>query len=71
MYVPKINAMGDMAVMAQFIEKNGFATLVSCQQNRPFATHLPLQLTATAEGWRLQGHVSRANPHAALLMPES
>ena len=64
MYLPKLYQVTDEAVISKFIQQNSFATLVSCDQQTPVATHLPLEVVQTANGNKfLRGHVSRANQH--------
>jgi transcriptional regulator len=65
MYVPAAFAVHDEAILFDFIERFGFATLVSQTENGPFATHVPLLLDR--DGRRLLGHVARANPHWKIL----
>jgi transcriptional regulator len=61
MYIPGAFAVEDRAVLYDFLDHFGFATLVSVVDGEPFATHLPLLLDR--DGGRLLGHVARANPH--------
>jgi transcriptional regulator len=62
MYLPKYYRETDNAKIAQFIRQNSFATLVSCDQQLPVATHLPLELFEGEHGERyLNGHLARAN----------
>jgi len=64
MYVPRHFQQHDWPAIKRVIDENSFATLVSCHAGTPIATHLPMRLVEAAPGsWRLQGHVSRANPH--------
>lgn len=65
MYIPPAFAETDPAVLREFIDGHGFATLVSEGGGEPFATHLPLlRETAADGGERLFGHFAKANPHA-------
>lgn len=70
MYVPKINRIENQAEIFDFIKNNGFATLISVNtEGVPLATHIPIMLEKTANDEPiLRGHVSRANPHAKLLL---
>ncbi len=64
MYLPKLYQVTDEAIISKFIQQNNFATLVSCDQQIPVATHLPLELMQTASGEKfLHGHMARANKH--------
>jgi transcriptional regulator len=73
MYVPKINRIENQAEIFDFIKNNGFATLISVDtEGVPFATHIPIMLEKMANDEPiLRGHVSRANPHAKLLLEGS
>jgi transcriptional regulator len=63
MYIPKCFAETDVAAVKDFIAQNGFAVLVHDVDGRPWATHLPLMMTAGPDGTAiLTGHLSRANP---------
>lgn len=67
MYIPPSFAETDPAVLRDFIDGHGFATLVSQGDGEPFATHLPLLRITGDDGCeRLWGHFARANPHAVL-----
>ena len=70
MYVPKLNRIENQDEIYDFIKNNGFATLVSVNtEGLPLATHIPITLEFLPKGEPiLRGHVSRANPHAALLV---
>jgi transcriptional regulator len=63
MYIPSAFAVDDRAALQAVMDAYSFATLVSVDAGRPFATHLPLLLDAErgAHGV-LIGHVARANP---------
>ena len=62
MYVPPHFRIDDPAMLASFMARNAFATLVSVHDGAPFATHLPLLVDGEGESLRLTGHVARANP---------
>jgi transcriptional regulator len=64
MYIPKLYQVTDEAAIKQFIQQNSFATIISCDQQTPVATHLPLELVQNANGEKfLNGHMARANKH--------
>jgi transcriptional regulator len=67
LYVPKHFQETDWIEIRKVIEANSFATLVSCNGGIPTATHVPLRLVEADGHAKLQGHVSRANPHWRLL----
>jgi transcriptional regulator len=59
MYIPHHFKNTDIASVREFIDKNGFGILINTVDGRPFATHIPLQLSQ--DGTRLLAHISRAN----------
>jgi transcriptional regulator len=63
MYVPHAFEVSDREAVLRFIERHGFATLVTQGADGPEASHVPLLLErAQAPRWgRLLGHVARAN----------
>jgi transcriptional regulator len=64
MYLPKLYQVTDEAVISKFIQQNSFATLISCDQQTPIATHLPLELVHNVSGEKfLYGHMARQNKH--------
>jgi len=67
MFVPKHFQESDWIEIRKVIEEHSFATIVSCDAGIPTATHLPLRLVEADGHAKLQGHVSRANPHWRLL----
>jgi len=62
MYIPAAFEETDRARLHDFIERHGFALLVSQQQGTLEASHLPLLLEReTGRFGRLWGHMARAN----------
>ncbi len=63
MYLPKINRLNDLPAIEDFIRKNSFAILINQVEEKPWATHLPLELEVNETGEKvLWGHLSKANP---------
>jgi transcriptional regulator len=60
MYAPRIFQNTNDEEIKRFIRENGFAILVSQVDSRPWASHIPLELSE--DGGQLFGHVSKANP---------
>lgn len=61
MFIPSSFRINDRDTLFDFIERYGFATLVSTDPNGvPFATHVPLLLDRSSD--LLLGHIARANP---------
>ena len=59
MYIHSYSHVNDSKEILDFIRQNGFATLVSTVDEKPWATHLPLVLSK--DGSELAGHVARGN----------
>ncbi len=71
MYIPRMFHESSWPEIRQVIEENSFATVISCNAGSPTATHVPLRLLESATGAaKLQGHMSRANPHWRLFERE-
>ena len=63
MYIPLQYRNEDPAEVADFLRNNAFAILVSQVDDRPWATHLPLELETNSSGQQLlTGHIAKANP---------
>jgi transcriptional regulator len=65
MYMPSHFASDDPDLIDEVMRRYAFATLVGTDADGlPFATHLPVVAERASEGgWRIEGHVARANPH--------
>ena len=63
MYVRRSFAVSDEKILDSFIEKYGFATLVSSSSSGLVASHIPITLRRTDGQAVLVGHVARANSH--------
>lgn len=62
MFVPKMFQVKDVSEVIQFIQENSFGILVSNNEGKSIATHIPFQLTEAADGMLLTTHVAKANP---------
>ena len=60
MYIPAHNRIDDRETINAFIHAYGFATVITSDGDRPFASHLPV-LFDEATG-TLRSHMARANP---------
>jgi len=60
MYIPSHFRESDERVLADFIDAYAFGTLVTVEQRRPFASHLPFLYDREAR--TLHAHVARGNP---------
>lgn len=62
LYVPPHFRVEDAEVLAEFMERNAFATLVSSGAAGLHVSHVPMAVEREGAGLRLLGHVARANP---------
>lgn len=63
MYVPKLYRNSNFPEIENFLRSHSFATLVSMHEQKPWATHIPLELEVNQAGEKvLWGHLSKANP---------
>lgn len=61
MFIPKYYREEDRQKLLAFLKKNNFATLVTFDGEKPLATHTPVEVVETENGWTIYGHISRAN----------
>jgi transcriptional regulator len=61
MYVPKLYREEDRQTILAFLKQNNFAALVTFDGERPIATHIPVEVVESENGWTIYGHLSRAN----------
>src|SRR6187431_40327 len=64
MYIPNYFRENDEKMLVDFIRTNSFATLVTMNEGKPIASHLPVELEQNATGFVLKGHVAKANPQS-------
>ena len=63
MYIPHHYKNEDLNEVKEFIQQNSFAILVNQVDGKPWASHIPLELSQNKNGeWRLVGHLAKANP---------
>jgi transcriptional regulator len=64
-YIPEHFRLRHPADAVAFMRANPFGILISSTDDGPYATHIPLFLSANEEeeNVALRGHVARANPH--------
>jgi transcriptional regulator len=64
MYVPKLFAQDDQALLIEVMRANSFALLISALENgETFVTHLPFVVHKHGDQLTIEGHMARANPH--------
>jgi transcriptional regulator len=61
MYIPKHFKVTDFEEIREFIQRNAFGTIVTTDQGKPIATHLPLELHKQGEDYYITGHMAYAN----------
>jgi transcriptional regulator len=72
MYTPEIYKNENQDEIRDFIAKNGFAILVNQNDNKLWATHIPLYLDKNKAGKEiLVGHISLENPQCKSLINDS
>lgn len=63
MYIPKYFAETNEEKLIEFMREFNFATLITAENDVPFATHLPFIIETRADKIYLQAHLAKANPH--------
>lgn len=61
MYIPKHYREEDRQTILAFLRRNNFAALVTFDGEKPIATHIPVEVVESENGWTVYGHLSRAN----------
>ncbi|MEH7547440.1 MULTISPECIES: FMN-binding negative transcriptional regulator [Bacillaceae] len=62
MYIPKYFKVTNVDEIWDFVQKNSFGTIVTTEQGKPIATHLPLGLTKKGDDYYITGHMAFGNP---------
>lgn len=62
MYIPKFFSVSNTEEIWDFVQENSFATIVTTEQGKPIATHLPVQLIKEGDTYLLTGHMAIGNP---------
>ncbi len=62
MYIPKKFKVTNVNEIRDFIQENSFGTIVTTEQGKPIATHLPLLLNKKGDNYYITGHMAYANP---------
>lgn len=71
MYLPKHFEEVEQSRLLEVMRSYNFATLVSCVEGVPFATHLPVLVREEPQGLVIDAHVAAANPHWRAFATES
>jgi transcriptional regulator len=64
MYIPRhfLNTNDDEAIA--FMQRYSFGIIVTCEGNKPVASHLPFLIAKGATGVTISSHFAKANPQA-------
>ncbi|MCO4851883.1 FMN-binding negative transcriptional regulator [Bacillus vallismortis] len=61
MYIPKYFKVSNVDEIWDFVQKNSFGTIVTTEQGKPIATHLPLGLNKKGDDYYITGHIAYGN----------
>jgi transcriptional regulator len=64
MYIPKHFLQTDRKAIIQFMQKYSFATVISCEGDKPVATQVPVLVYEENEELVLLSHFAKANSHS-------
>ena len=62
MYIPKENQGQSKPAAIEFMKKFNFGIIVSVNEQRPIATHIPFSIIERGEDLVLQSHIAKGNP---------
>ncbi|KOP81178.1 FMN-binding negative transcriptional regulator [Cytobacillus solani] len=62
MYIPKYFKITNAEEIWDFVQKNSFGTIITTDQGKPTATHLPLGLNKKDDDYYITGHMAYGNP---------
>ena len=63
MYIPPHYQNHNSEEVKEFIKQNSFGILINVMENKPWGTHIPLELEQDEHGNDvLVGHIAKANP---------
>ncbi|MEH7119456.1 FMN-binding negative transcriptional regulator [Neobacillus vireti] len=62
MYIPNYFKVTNVDEIWDFVQKNSFGTIVTTEQGKPIATHLPLRLMKKGDDYYITGHMAYGNP---------
>lgn len=70
MYTPKIYNSDDITKAISFMKKFSFATIITSDNGKPIATHLPFVITEKDGKIILTSHFAKANNHSKKIQSE-
>lgn len=62
MYTPKYFKVTNVEEIWNFVQENSFGTLITTVQEKPIATHLPMQIVKAGDDYYVTGHMAYGNP---------
>ncbi|MCZ8541612.1 FMN-binding negative transcriptional regulator [Psychrobacillus psychrodurans] len=62
MYTPKYFKVTNVEEIWNFVQENSFGTLITTVQEKPIATHLPMQIIKEGDDYYITGHMAYGNP---------
>ncbi|MDQ1853745.1 FMN-binding negative transcriptional regulator [Bacillus stercoris] len=62
MYIPKYFKVTNAEDIWNFVQENAFGTIVTTEQGKPIATHLPLGFHKKGDHYYITGHFAYGNP---------
>ena len=62
MYIPKYFKVENVDEVWDFVQESSFGTIVTTEQGKPIASHLPLQLSREGDTTYITGHMAYGNP---------
>jgi transcriptional regulator len=62
MYIPSLNQMDEQEEILAFMKRFSFATIITMQDDKPVATHLPFLAESVDGKIILKSHFAKANP---------
>lgn len=62
MYIPKYFKVTNAEEIWNFVQENSFGTVVTTEQGKPIATHLPLGFNKKDDHYYITGHFAYGNP---------
>lgn len=62
MYIPQYYKVTNVDEIWDFVQKNSFGTVVTTEQGKPIATHIPLGIKKEGDDCYLTGHMAYGNP---------
>lgn len=62
MYVPRHFKVSNMNEVKDFIQAISFGTIITTEQGKPIATHIPLEFREKGDEYYITGHMAYGNP---------